>query len=90
MLTAMARELVENKGIGESAESIWRNLAELYPATIRTAEAESAMERPSATAADAKAFEAPVTPEPVPDSSLVEDIPRRSGKPERATQLSLF
>lgn len=27
MLTAMARELVQNKGIGESADSVWRSLA---------------------------------------------------------------
>ena len=31
MLTAMARELVENKGIGESADSIWRNVQQLRP-----------------------------------------------------------
>jgi hypothetical protein len=29
MLTAVARELVENRGIGDSAESIWRNLGQL-------------------------------------------------------------
>jgi superfamily II DNA or RNA helicase len=32
MLTAMARELVENKGIGESADSVWRGLQQLRPA----------------------------------------------------------
>jgi hypothetical protein len=31
MLTAMARELAENKGIGESADSIWRNVQQLQP-----------------------------------------------------------
>ena len=31
MLTAMARELVENKGIGESADSVWRALGQLRP-----------------------------------------------------------
>src|SRR5450755_4320785 len=31
MLTAMARELVENKGIGESADSVWRNVQQLRP-----------------------------------------------------------
>ena len=29
MLTAMARELVQNKGIGESADSVWRSLGAL-------------------------------------------------------------
>ena len=33
MLTAMARELVENKGIGESADSPWRALGQLRPST---------------------------------------------------------
>ena len=33
MLTAMARELVENKGIGESADSVWRALGQLRPST---------------------------------------------------------
>jgi hypothetical protein len=33
MLTAMARELVENKGIGESADSVWKSLQQLRPST---------------------------------------------------------
>jgi superfamily II DNA or RNA helicase len=33
MLTAMARELVQNKGIGESADSVWRSLGALRPTT---------------------------------------------------------
>ena len=33
MLTAMARELVENKGIGESADSVWRALGQFRPST---------------------------------------------------------
>ena len=40
MLTAMARELVENKGIGESADSIWRNVQQLRPSTSALAEEE--------------------------------------------------
>jgi hypothetical protein len=32
MLTAMARELVENKGIGESADTVWKSLQQLRPA----------------------------------------------------------
>jgi superfamily II DNA or RNA helicase len=41
MLTAMARELVQNKGIGESADSVWRSLGALRPTTSRQIEAES-------------------------------------------------
>ena len=38
MLTAMARELVENKGIGESADSVWRVLGQLRPSTSAQAQ----------------------------------------------------
>jgi hypothetical protein len=31
MLTAMARELVENKGIGESADTVWRVSSNCVP-----------------------------------------------------------
>jgi hypothetical protein len=31
MLTAMARELVNNKGIGESANEVWRQLGKYLP-----------------------------------------------------------
>ena len=40
MLTAMARELVENKGIGESADSIWRNVQQLRPSASVAADPE--------------------------------------------------
>ncbi len=40
MLTAMARELVQNKGIGESADSVWRSLGALRPSSSRPMEAE--------------------------------------------------
>ena len=35
ILTAMAQELVQDKGIGESADSVWRNLGALQPTTSR-------------------------------------------------------
>ena len=38
MLTAMARELVENKGIGESADSVWKSVQQLRPSAFPTAE----------------------------------------------------
>jgi hypothetical protein len=31
MLTAMARELVQNKGIGESADNLWRRVGAFLP-----------------------------------------------------------
>ena len=33
MLTAMARELVEHRGIGETADSVWRSVGQLQPST---------------------------------------------------------
>ena len=33
MLTAIARELVQNRGIGESADLLWRRVGELLPST---------------------------------------------------------
>ena len=33
MLTAMARELVQNKGIGESADNLWRRVGAFLPAS---------------------------------------------------------
>ena len=40
MLTAMARELVENRGIGETAAAVWRSVGELRPSTAAPAEEE--------------------------------------------------
>jgi len=45
MLSAMARELVERNGIGESADSVWKALSaehqKLFPAALRSADDES-------------------------------------------------
>lgn len=38
MLTAMARELVTNKGIGESADSVWKSLGKYLPAGTQQVE----------------------------------------------------
>jgi hypothetical protein len=48
MLSAMARELVERNGIGESADAVWKALntehQKLFPATSRSIEEPSAVE----------------------------------------------
>src|SRR5256885_6259591 len=48
MLSAMARELVERSGIGETADAVWRSLnaehQKLYPATSRCDDAASCIE----------------------------------------------
>jgi hypothetical protein len=88
MLTAMARELVENRGIGESANSVWRRLcpAPALPSpedsTIAIAPAEFETPEPS-----------PLVEEEVPTAALLEaiNLPRRGSRKETsAAQLSLF
>ena len=91
MLTAMARELVENKRIGESADSVWRTLGQLRPSSSAPAE-----EKPTDTpmeVGDVGLLEAPsLAFEQVPTSALVEgDLPRRSSiRTSETVQLSLF
>lgn len=89
MLTAMARELVENRGIGESADSVWRRLC---PAP--------ALPSPEDSAAIAIASAEVETPEPlpwiaepIPNGGLLEavNLPRRGSRKGTAVgQLSLF
>ena len=88
ILTAMARELVQNKGIGESADSVWRNLGALQPTTSRQIE-----EEPSLKEEDL-AFSANDRPEPIANSALVEMVtpnPHESRRRDAGSrQLSLF
>jgi hypothetical protein len=44
MLTAMARELVQNRGIGESADLLWKRVGEFLPSAPSNSEAESALD----------------------------------------------
>jgi hypothetical protein len=50
MLSAMARELVERNGIGETADSVWRALTaehqKLFPTTSRREDEASSIEMP--------------------------------------------
>ena len=92
MLTAMARELVENKGIGESADSVWRALGQLRPSTRAQAEEEA-----EDTAIEQGEIDAPATLplsiESVPGAALLEadSSPRRFPRRDTpASQLSLF
>jgi hypothetical protein len=47
MLTAMARELVQNRGIGESADLLWKRVGEFLPSAPSNCEAESAQDDPA-------------------------------------------
>ena len=87
ILTAMARELVQNKGIGESADSVWRSLGALQPTVSRQIE-----EGPSLKEEDL-AFCAETSPEPIVNSALAEMVtshPHGSRRDAESRQLSLF
>jgi len=92
MLTAMARELVEKKGIGESADSVWRALGQLRPST--TAPKEEEPVPTPAVVADVGLMQVPTLMHgSIPDSALVETarLPRGySHKTTDSAQLSLF
>ena len=93
MLTAMAHELVENRGIGESADSVWRALGQLRPPQATPGEEEP--EQRTSDSADVEVLPAilPMTIDLVPDAALFE-IASPSSRSSRKTitpdQLSLF
>jgi hypothetical protein len=87
MLTAMARELVENKGIGESADSVWRALGQLRPA-----QSSPVFEAPDELTVSEIEIPA-MTVESVPGAPLGEPIIVPCGSQRKAVQsgqLSLF
>ena len=85
MLTAMARELVENKGIGESADSVWRALGQLRPSTSAPVDQE-----PEEWPVEQPEGDVPAVP-PIPDVTLVAAGLRRSTRRDTSVgQLSLF
>jgi hypothetical protein len=89
MLTAMARELVENKGIGESAESVWR---QLRPARSLSSPGENA-EAAVATVEIQLPETVPSMLEQMPGAALRQAVGwarRSSRKSPGSGQLSLF
>jgi hypothetical protein len=90
MLTAMARELVQNKGIGESADSVWRSLGALRPPSSRVFEEEAMA--PILEGEDATPSLLPTTPETLSNSALAEAAVshRCSRRVPARGQLSLF
>jgi superfamily II DNA or RNA helicase len=89
MLTAMARELVENKGIGESADSVWRALGQLRPSLLA-----SSLEEAGNVPLDQGGAEIPaLTFDPVTGAPLGEPVIlpcESSPKAIESRQLSLF
>ena len=91
MLTAMARELVQNRGIGESAQSIWAQPRRILTAwAARAVEGQTGAEVPPAMAVDVGGFDTPVTFEPIPVLTPADDAVRRARKTGDAIQLRLF
>lgn len=92
MLTAMARELVENKGIGESADTVWRSLQQLRPSAGSSSHEESE-DRPIEPAEGEVPAMLPLLIESIPVAALVKSGSLPPGSSRKATvssQLSLF
>jgi hypothetical protein len=92
MLTAMARELVENKGIGESADSVWRGVQQLRPSSQLVAK-EKPIEIPMEVDYARFSKGQPLTLDVAPTSPLVETTNLSQPSPIRSSesgQLSLF
>jgi hypothetical protein len=91
MLTAMARELVENKGIGESAQNVWRSLGQLRPMPLIPFAAELEVAHVEGTEACSPSMlpsDGTLPSTPVLES--VAGAPQSPSKPTEAEQLSLF
>jgi SNF2 family DNA or RNA helicase len=89
MLTAMARELVENRGIGEAAESVWERISPAPTVSEPKAARESAM----VPAEVETVAPSPLAAEATPTGPLLDtaDLPPTSSREgNEATQLSLF
>jgi len=90
--TAMARELVENKGIGESADSVWRALGQLRPpmsASSREEPENAAVHQPGDTIPGMLPLTAEVTSSAaIANAELMPDRPL--SKSNEHGQLSLF
>lgn len=92
MLTAMARELVQNKGTGESADSVWRALGQLRPSTSAVADQERE-EWPIEQAETNVPTILPMPIESIPGATLMDAASSLRRSPRRETpagQLSLF
>jgi hypothetical protein len=90
MLTAMARELVENKGIGESADNVWRSLGQLRPAPPMPSEEDVVDAQPEHL--EANSPPTPSAADSAPQSPVLGSTmhPQRPGKSTETGQLSLF
>lgn len=64
MLTAMARELVQNRGIGESADLLWKRVGEFLPSAGSACEPEQIPESETTDlfGSDTAADSAPIHP----------------------------
>jgi superfamily II DNA or RNA helicase len=92
MLTAMARELVQNKGIGETADSVWKGLSQLRPSVSPQIETKPSNGPTEFVEMELPAM-LPLGAETVPDTANLNAASRPQGLSRKATapdQLSLF
>ncbi len=80
MLTAMARELVQNRGIGESADLLWKRVGEFLPSGGSTSEAEQIPESEPVDlfGSDTAADSAPIHPPSISTQPLAQRCSSRS------------
>jgi hypothetical protein len=85
VLTSLARELVMNRGVGESADAIWRELR-AQSATVHAATAVPALMEPSLP----EPATAPSQSELVFGETIADVVPERNPAHVPAEQLTLF
>ena len=96
MLTAMARELVTQKGIGERADALWKDVQRQYTGMVETARALT-IEQPAPEPVVVLRSEidpaCSAEPKPTPDALIELALPRprtaRRPHPDNDAQLSL-
>jgi hypothetical protein len=96
MLTAMARELVTQKGVGERADALWKDVQRQHMGLVETAKAvviEQAAPEPAVVLPSEGDPASPSEPKPTPDALIELVLPRprtaRRPHPDNDAQLSL-
>jgi hypothetical protein len=96
ILMAMARELVTEKGIGESADAVWKQLVEKQAEVFGVRATDATVVADETTPAEAEPEEIVVPPGPLPSvvtqllmfGSALESVPKRKGSRRTPTTAS--
>jgi hypothetical protein len=104
MLTAMARELAQNRGIGESADLLWKRVGEFLPSAGVACEAEQSPETevkdlfssdamaeiiPNLPSIDSNSTSSPALQLSLFEAAVLQERPQRPSIPVKFHQLSL-